>query len=259
MMPSLFISHGSPMLTLEDAPTATFLRELSSTFPKPKAIIVASAHWETAEPMLTGATNPETIYDFQGFPKVLYSLHYAVPGNPALANRVQSLLADAGIKAGVDPSRGLDHGVWNPLLLMYPDADIPVVELSVQPQQDATWHYRIGHALAPLKNENILIIGTGNLTHNLREAFRGHSKTPSWVTEFAEWVTKNVAQGNIKNLLDWKTLAPHAAENHPTPEHFLPFFVALGAGGQPPNSKHLHNDTALGVLAMDAYAFGGKI
>jgi 4,5-DOPA dioxygenase extradiol len=258
-MPSLFLSHGSPMLALEDAPTARFLRGLAAQLPKSSAIIIASAHWETAEPTITGAIRPETIHDFQGFPKELYALRYPAPGNPALADRVQSLLADAGIKAGIDPRRGLDHGAWNPLLLMYPAADIPVIELSVQPGRDAGWHYRIGQALAHLRNENILIIGTGNLTHNLREAFRAHHPTtPPWVTAFAEWVAQRVADNDVKSLLNWWELAPYARENHPTPEHFLPFFIALGAGGMPLGAKHLHEDTALGVLAMDAYAFGGN-
>ena len=152
VMPSLFISHGSPMLALEDAPTTRFLRGLAATLPRPRAIVVASAHWETDEPMATGAAYPETIHDFQGFPKELYALRYPVAGEPLLAKRVQSLLADAGFKAGVDSMRGLDHGAWNPLLLMYPEVNIPVVELSVQPMRDARWHYLVGQALAPLRN-----------------------------------------------------------------------------------------------------------
>jgi len=257
--PTLFISHGSPMLALENASTTEFLRGLAAELPKPSAIVVASAHWETDEPMITGAAHPETIHDFTGFPKELYALRYPAPGNPVLAHRIHSLLEAAGFKAGIDPVRGLDHGVWNPLLLMYPKADISVIELSVQAGRDAHWHYRIGQALIPLREDNILIIGTGNLTHNLREAFRGaHSATPSWVTGFAEWVADRVAESDIASLLAWQTLAPHARENHPTSEHFLPFFVALGAAGIPLQSKHLHKDTALSVLAMDAYAFGGQ-
>jgi len=257
-MPSLFVSHGSPMLALEDAPTTKFLRGLSVCLPKPSAIIVTSAHWETPHPMLTGALKPETIHDFYGFPKELYDLRYPASGSPALAKKVQDMFVDAGVQAGVDAERGLDHGAWNPLLLMYPLADIPVVELSVQPNYDAKYHHKIGQILAPLRAENILIIGTGNLTHNLREAFRGnHKTTPIWVLEFADWVAKKLAQGDIESLLDWENSAPHALKNHPTPEHFMPFFVALGAGGLPLLAKRLHDETALGVLAMDAYSFGG--
>ncbi|MBL0319289.1 MAG: dioxygenase [Alphaproteobacteria bacterium] len=256
-LPSLFISHGSPMLALEDALTSQFLRRLSTRISKPRAIVIASAHWETDDPMLTGASLPETIHDFYGFPKALYALHYPVPGNPALANQVRSLLVTHGFKAEIDPSRGLDHGVWNPLLLMYPNADVPVIELSVQPHKDAQWHYRIGQALASLKKEHILIIGTGNLTHNLKEAFHGHHlHTPEWVNHFSAWVEECVLKDDIESLLKWHILAPYANENHPTPEHFLPFFVALGAAGIPLQAQHLHKDVALGVLAMDAYAFG---
>jgi 4,5-DOPA dioxygenase extradiol len=256
-LPTLFISHGSPMLALEDAPTTTFLRGLAAELPKPSAILMASAHWATDEPTATGNARSETIHDFLGFPKELYALRYPAPGNPLLANRVQSLLTAAGFKADIDPTRGLDHGAWAPLLLMYPQADIPVIELSVQPERNARWHYDIGQALTPLRKENILIIGTGNLTHNLREAFLGHhSETPPWVTAFATWVAEHVAEGDVASLLDWQTLAPHARENHPTSEHFLPFFVALGAAGIPLQAKHLHEDTALKVLVMDAYAFG---
>ena len=254
-MPSLFISHGSPMLALEDAPTTLFLRGLSAQFPKPSAIVVASAHWETDEPMVTGSTHPETIHDFSGFPKALYALRYPTPGDPVLAERMRALLTKVGFNASIDAKRGLDHGAWNPLMLMYPNADIPVVELSVQPHRGAHWHYQIGQALLPLKEKNILIIGTGNLTHNLREAFRGHQQTPAWVSEFAKWVEERVRQGDIESLLDWEHLAPYPKNNHPTPEHFLPFFVALGAANTPLQAKHLHEDTAMGVLAMDAYAF----
>ncbi|MDE2101338.1 MAG: dioxygenase [Patescibacteria group bacterium] len=255
-MPTLFISHGSPMLALEEKPTTRFLRSLSARLPKPKAIVAASAHWETPEPLITGANYPETIHDFGGFPKELYQLRYPAPGDPALAERVQALLMKAGFKADIDPVRGLDHGAWNPLLLMYPAADIPVIELSVQPKRDAAWHYRIGQALAPLREENILIIGTGNLTHNLREAFRGdHEQIPLWVSEFAEWVSDKAQHNDIQNLLAWQERAPYARQNHPTPEHFLPFFVALGAAGDAARAERLNAEVAMAVLAMDVYLF----
>ena len=156
-MPSLFISHGSPMLALEEEPTTQFLRKLPDSIPRPDAIIVAPAHWETSEPFITGAAHPETTYDFYGFPEALHALRYPSPGNPALAARMQSLLAQSGFTATIDPARGLDHGAWDPLLLMYPQADIPVIQLSVQPNHNAQWHYKMGQALAPLRKENILI------------------------------------------------------------------------------------------------------
>jgi len=254
--PTLFLSHGAPTLALEQGATSNFLRGLAPTLPVPRAIVMASAHWETQTPMITGAEKPKTIHDFHGFPEELYALQYKVFGNPVLAKQIQALLKEAGIDAGIDPTRGLDHGAWSPLVLSYPNATIPVVQISVQPQRDARWHYRIGQTLAPLRNDKVLIIGSGNLTHNLREAMRGnHDKAPSWVTAFAEWVAERAAEGDVESLLNWQKQAPFAYENHPTSEHFLPFFVALGAAGAPLHAKRLHDDTALGVLAMDAYAF----
>lgn len=244
------------MLALEEEPTTRFLRALSTRLPRPDAIIVASAHWETAAPSVTGAGHPQTIHDFSGFPEALYQLRYPAPGSAKLAARVGELLSKAGFTPAIDPSRGFDHGVWEPLLVMYPDATIPVLELSIQPAQDARWHYRIGEALAPLRKENILIIGSGNLTHNLREAFRGqHAATPAWVGEFANWIAAKIEAGDIVSLLDWQHLAPHARQNHPTPEHFLPFFVALGAAGGASKAERLNQEVAMGVLAMDVYAF----
>ena len=255
-LPTLFLSHGVPTLALEQGATSSFLRGLAATLPAPRAIIMASAHWETEAPMITGVEKPETIHDFHGFPEELHALQYRAPGNPALAKQMQILLKEAGIDAGIDLTRGLDHGTWSPLVLSYPNAAIPVVQISVQPHKDPRWHYQIGQALAPLRNNKVLIIGSGNLTHNLREATRGnYNSIPSWVSAFAEWVAERAAEGDIESLLDWQKLAPFAHENHPTPEHFMPFFVALGAVGIPLHAKRLHEDTTFGVLAMDAYAF----
>ena len=252
-MNSLFISHGAPTLAIEDNSSANFLRNLSTKIPAPKAIIVISAHWETDLPEITGSAQPETIHDFYGFPKQLYDLQYNVAGDLELANKIAKLL---GKQAKINNQRGLDHGAWNPLMLIYPDANIPVVQLSVQPQKNAEWHYQIGRSLSPLKNDDVLIIGSGSLTHNLYEALRGnHKEVPNWVSEFANWVADKVAQNDVASLLNWEILAPYAQKNHPTPEHFLPFFVALGAANSPLNAKRIHTDTTFGVLAMDAYEF----
>jgi len=257
-MPTLFLSHGSPMLALEEEPTTKFLRGLSKTVPKPAAILIASAHWETDMPRITGSAHPETIHDFYGFPRELYQLRYQAPGNIELAARIQKLLEQAGIQAAIDEKRGLDHGAWDPLIVMYPSADIPVLEISVQPGRDASWHYRVGEALAPLKDENVLIIGSGNLTHNLSEAFRGHQQqAPAWVAAFAEWIADRVKDEDVQSLLDWQRVAPYAQQNHPTPEHFLPFFVALGAAKNSESAQRLNKELALGVLAMDAYLWDG--
>ncbi|SFW20975.1 class III extradiol ring-cleavage dioxygenase [Nitrosovibrio sp. Nv17] len=255
-MPALFLSHGSPMLALEDEPTTAFLRSLPERLPRPDAIVVASAHWETGEAVVGGAAHPETLHDFHGFPEALYALRYPAPGQPRLAARMRDLLVRAGFATTVDPVRGLDHGAWNPLLLMYPEADIPVVQLSVQPCRDADWHYRLGRALAPLGRDNILLIGSGNLTHNLREAFDGrHAHAPDWVVGFAEWVAGKTEARDIDALLEWQARAPDARRNHPTTEHFVPFLVALGAAGAYRRVERLNREFQMGVLAMDAYVF----
>jgi 4,5-DOPA dioxygenase extradiol len=244
------------MLVLEEEPTAVFLRGLSAKLPRPKAIVVASAHFEADIPTVTGALKPQTIHDFGGFPEELYALRYDAPGDPALAQRVVSLLQEAGVDTRIDPVRGFDHGAWSPLSLIYPDADISVVEISVAPRRDAHFHYRIGQSLAPLAAEGIWILGTGNLTHNLREAMRGHyDSPPAWVTDFAQWVAEHAAKKDVESLIAWETLAPHARRNHPTPEHFLPFFVALGAASEGFHAERLHKEITYGVLAMDTYVF----
>lgn len=254
--PALFLSHGSPMMAIEDGSTARFLRGLPAALPRPAALLVASAHWETDMPALTGSAQPETIYDFHGFPPELYRLRYPARGDAALAAQAQALLAQAGIAAAVDPQRGFDHGVWSPLHLMYPAADIPVVELSIQPDRDASWHYAVGRALADLREAGVMIVGTGNLTHNLYEAMRGqHATVPDWVSAFSAWFSERLAAGDTDALLDWERAAPFARKNHPTPEHLMPFFVALGASSAPLQARRLYDGIDLGVLAMDAYIF----
>ena len=257
-LPALFLSHGSPGLILEDCPARDFLRGVGRLVPGPKAILVVSAHWETDTPEVTTGKAPETVHDFFGFPAPLYAIRYNAPGAPALAERVAALLRAAGFAAAGDPAQGFDHGVWAPLTLAFPEADIPVIQLSLQPQRDARHHLALGRALAPLRDEGVLIVGSGSTTHNL-SAFRQmrldlNMPPVAWAEAFADWLAGKVEAGDEAALLDWRN-APEARRNHPTPEHFLPFFVALGAGtpGQP--GRVLHRSMTYGVLAMDAYAF----
>jgi 4,5-DOPA dioxygenase extradiol len=252
-MPTLFISHGAPDMALRETPTHLFLKGLAKTLPQPKAILLVSAHWETDMPMLTASPSPETIHDFQGFPDEMYRLTYPAPGSPALAARARDLI---GAGAGLDQNRGLDHGAWSPLIIAYPDARIPVVQLSVQPDRDAAWHYETGRKLAPLRDEGVLVMTTGNTTHNLRAAFRGgFDKTPSEVTAFTTWLYKALTDKNHEEVKKWLA-APHARWNHPTPEHFLPLFVALGAAGPGTEARRIHDSVDMNVLAMDSYIFG---
>jgi 4,5-DOPA dioxygenase extradiol len=255
--PSVFVSHGAPTLAIEDHPASRFLRAFGPELGRPEAILVVSAHWETENPTLTTAARLETIYDFGGFAPELYAIRYAPPGAVEVGARARALLDAAGFATRSDPTRGLDHGSWVPLSLMYPPADIPVVQLSVQPRRDADHHLRLGQALQPLRDAGVLILASGNLTHNLREAFRSipGAPTPAWVTGFGEWVAAALADQRWDELLDYARRAPEAQRNHPTPEHFLPLLVACGAGTPGIAPRRVHASTTLGVLAMDAYTF----
>lgn len=250
--PALFLSHGAPTMVIEDTPVSRFIKGLGATLDRPKAIVVASPHWATRGIGVGIAERPGTIHDFFGFDPALYKINYPAPGAPAIADRVAGLLEKAGFAVGRVP-QGMDHGMWAPLSLIYPDADIPVVPLSIDPQQSPAWFARVGAALAPLRDE-VLIVGSGNLTHNLRAFRMGGQGTPAWVSEFAEWMARALEAGDVAAVLDYDRQAPHARENHPTNEHLLPLFLAMGAGGAP--AKRIHASVAHGALAMDAYRFG---
>lgn len=260
MFPSLFVSHGAPSLILSNAPARQFLADLPASLPaRPKAIVMVSAHWETHTPRVSSGTSYATVHDFGGFPDALYRMRYPAPGDPGLAAQVADLLGSSGHPAEVDDRRGLDHGAWVPLKLMYPEADIPVVQLSVQ-RSSAKHHIAIGHALAPLRDEGVLIIGSGSFTHDLA-SFRQHRDDaphaePEWVAAFADWFDQALQTGQLDNLADYRRLAPFARRNHPTEEHLMPLFVALGAAGPAAHAARLHASVTHAVLRMDAYAFG---
>lgn len=258
MQPALFVSHGAPTIVTSRSPAARFLSGLSDLAPqRPSAILVASAHWETGRPSLNAPAVNDTIHDFGGFPPELYRMRYPAPGAPAAAERAAGLLREAGFSPEIDRVRGLDHGAWTPLMLAWPEADVPVLQLSVQPHLDAAHHLAVGRALAPLREEGVLILGSGSFTHDLR-GFRGQAEDApeaAYAAAFADWVDQALVEGRIEDLLQWRSLAPEAVRNHPTPEHFLPLFVALGAGGAGP-ALRLHRSTTFGILRMDAFAFG---
>ena len=253
-LPTIFLSHGAPDLAIRDGAVSDFLRSLHQQFPKPKAILVISAHWNTDLPTVSAATNPRTIYDFSGFPSQLYELSYPASGSPELSDRVVELLTQAGMPCETHPTRGLDHGAWTPLLLAYPAADIPVTQLSIQSHRDPLHHWQIGKALEALRHEGVLIIGSGSATHNMyafNESY--NAETPDWVRVFDQWLAQNIAEGNQEALLQYRQHAPYAKENHPTDEHLMPLFVAMGAGGA--KGKQLHSSYTYGVFSMAAYAF----
>jgi 4,5-DOPA dioxygenase extradiol len=256
-MPSLFLSHGAPTLPLTDTPARSFLSQFSGRLARPKAILVISAHWETSVPTIGAVDRNETIHDFGGFPQALYQLRYPAPGSPAVAARASDLLGASGIDCRIDRSRGLDHGAWIPLLLMYPHADIPVLQLSVQPHLGTKHHLLVGRALAPLRQEGVLIIGSGSLTHDLSE-FRGHGPNdpaPDWVNAFADWFHSALTTERTDDLLDYRRQAPFAVKNHPSEEHLLPLYAALGAAGENARAERLHASSTYSILRMDIYGF----
>lgn len=245
------------MLAVEDCPARRFLSGFGGSLDRPEAILVVSAHWETAQPTVSRVPAPATIHDFGGFPRELYTLRYPAPGAPWLADRTARLLRDAGMQAGLDPVRGLDHGAWVPLGLIYPDADIPVTQLSIQSRLDPAHHFALGAALRPLRENGVLILASGALTHNLGEFWGKSLETPAepWVVAFGDWMNAAVTEGRVDDLLAYRARAPYAVRNHPTDEHLLPLFAALGAGTPGVPGRRLHSSHTCGILAMDAYAF----
>ncbi len=258
MLPALFLSHGSPMMALEPSPARNFLSQLGRTLGRPKAILVASAHWETERPELNAVAVNDTIHDFYGFPPALHAMLYPAPGAPELAERAAVLLDQSGLAAALDRERGLDHGAWVPLTLMYPAHDVPVLQLSLQSWLGPAHHLQLGQAIAALRAEEVLIIGSGSFTHNLGRLRRGAPDVPppADIVAFADWVNDALVQDRTDELLAYRSRAPYAALQHPTEEHLLPLFVALGAAGEHAAAKRLHASTSYGALRMDAYAFG---
>jgi len=256
-LPTVFLSHGAPTHAIEPGVAGHAWESLGRTLPRPRAILMASAHWETALPMLTGNPKPETIHDFGGFPAELYALRYPAPGAPEVAARAVALLKGAGITAGIDGCRGLDHGAWVPLLHMYPAHDVPVAQISLQTELGAAHHVALGRALAPLADEGVLIVGSGHTTHNLRDWMANrHRREPlPYVRSFAEWLDAQLAARDTEALVDWRERAPDAPRAHPTEEHFLPLFVAWGAAGASPRAERIVHGIEGGALAMVAWVF----
>jgi 4,5-DOPA dioxygenase extradiol len=243
------------MHALQPGPAGEAWKALGRRLPRPKAILIASAHWETNLPMLTGSEKPETIHDFYNFPEPLYRLRYPSPGAPEVARRAQALLKEAGVTAGIDGCRGLDHGAWSPLLYMYPQADIPVVQISVQPALGPRHHVELGRSLRKLGDEGVLIIGSGHMTHNLRDWARGQGAAAPYAREFQAWVFDKLNKKDVDTLVDYRSASPHGVRAHPTDEHFLPLFFALGAAAQKAKPERVYDAIDAGVLAMDAYVF----
>jgi 4,5-DOPA dioxygenase extradiol len=230
-MPVLFSAHGNPVNAIDDNAFTRFLRGWASTLPAPRAILAVSAHWAAPEVSATTSLTPPTIHDFSGFPRPLYALRYPVLGDPALAARAVDLLRVWGIPARLEGRRGLDHGVWSPLIHIWPDASIPSVQMSLLQGAAMARHVEVGRALAPLREEGVLILGSGNIVHNLATAELGDRDLPvqPWAAEFDAWVAAKLEAHDLEALASFSDAAPHGHMAHPTPEHFLPVLVAAGA------------------------------
>lgn len=257
-LPSLFLSHGAPDLTLSDHAANRFLKDLSSQLSQPKTILIISAHWQAAVPTLTTARAPQTIHDFSGWPQQLYSMQYPAATDGNLIERTRTLLGEAGLPVGEDARRGYDHGTWVPLLLAYPKADIPVVQLSLQQGGSARQHFEIGQALSPLRQEGVLIIGSGAAVHNLGTLAAEGTPAPHWAENFDQWLNNNIEAHNLEPLLEFPKMPQEAHQAHPTPEHLMPLFVAMGAGWSGGHASRLHHSYSYSSISMACYAFGGN-
>lgn len=256
-LPSVFVSHGAPTMLLHEGPTQAFFARLGATLSRPRAVLCISAHWEMGALRITGSAAPATIHDFYGFPESLYQIRYPAAGDPELAAEVAALLREAGLAAEIDGERGLDHGTWVPLRFMYPQADVPVVQLSLQSRLTPQHHLDVGRALRSLRARGVLIMGSGGATHDL-SGFRRHAldaPATDYALAFDSWLQDAVAVGDTEALLNYAREAPQASRNHPTPEHFLPLFVPLGAASEGVRGRQLHAGFTYGALSMAAYAW----
>jgi 4,5-DOPA dioxygenase extradiol len=265
-LPSVFVSHGSPMIALEPGAAGAFMQRLGpaidAAFGRPQAIVAISAHTAARAPVLLAAPRHEAVYDFGNFDAKLFTLRYDAPGAPALAQRVAGLLGAAALPVHVVDEGGLDHGNWTALRYLYPDADIPILPLAFVPSQSPAQQFALGAALAALRDEGVLVLGSGSITHNLRRVFASGLHGPDDLPEIAEsaafrtWMAERSAARDWDALFDYRRQAPHAVDMHPSDEHLLPWYVAAGAGGREAVPQRLHASVSRGSLGMDAYAFG---
>ena len=257
-MPTMFVPHGAPTFALRPGAAGAALATIAKKLPAPRAIIIISPHWDTAVPTVGSSAQPETVHDFGGFPEELYRIQYPATGCPEGAQEVMQAIQAAGLPAELAPRQGLDHGAWVPLRLMFPEADVPVIPLSLQSRAGPQQAYRLGQALAGLGEKGFLVIASGNLTHNLHDYFvasRNDQQTPSYVRDFAEWIAERVENQGLEDMLNYRVTAPNATRAHPTDEHLLPLYVAWGAAGADAKAERFYSGIDDYVLAMDAYTF----
>lgn len=252
-MPALFVGHGSPMNAIEDTPFRRTWQTIATRFPRPRAIVCISAHWETDGSCIGAAGQPATIHDFHGFPRALFDVRYPAPGDPALARKIVERITETRVH--LDAMRGLDHGVWSVLKTMYPEADIPVLPFSLSSRRPGAWHYALGQQLAALRDDGVLLLGSGNIVHNLRYFKPGTSEALPWAVRFDEDLRERIQEGHHEGLLGYETLGPDALLAIPTPEHYLPLLYILGAQREGERVE-LFNEAVLGGISMTSVLVG---
>lgn len=254
LTPSLFISHGAPTFAVEPGELGAKLAQLGPSLTGARAVVVVSPHWQTQGLNVSSHPRPETIHDFHGFPDALYKLRYPAAGDPEIAQMVVALLKKAGLQAQLDEVRGLDHGVWVPLLHLRPQADIPVICVSLPIDATPQSAWELGQALAPLRERQVVVLGSGSLTHNLAD-WRGCANTEvaSYVSAFTAWIRASVQARDLVALTAYRTRAPHAVRAHPSEEHLLPLFVTLGATDETDRFEVLTKEVRYGVLSMETF------
>ena len=258
-LPTLFVSHGAPTFALDPGLAGPNLAALGRRLPRPQAVLVVSPHWMTRQPQATLSLRPETIHDFGGFDPALYTLQYPAAGAHLVARRALELLQAAGLPASPNADRGLDHGAWVPLRFVYPQADVPMFQVSMPSRLDEAGAYALGQALAPLRDEGVLVVGSGSLTHNLYEFRAAHGGDAAYAKAFSGWVHDTLTRHDHASLLQTMTLAPDAQRAHPSLDHLLPLMVAAGAAGADAPVQWLDGGITHGVLSMDSYVFGAPL
>lgn len=257
-VPALFVSHGAPLFALDAGIAGPALAQwgqaLKAQFPGLRGVVIMSPHWMARSIQVMTGPQPATWHDFGGFPPALYQLQYPAPGSPALAQEVLGLLEQAGVAAQGDAARPFDHGAWVPLMHLFPQADLPVVQVALPASAGPADVYALGSALRSLRREGVLVVGSGSMTHNLAEFFGGAREPAPYVLEFSRWIESALARGDMKALLNYRSEAPHARRAHPTEDHFLPLFFALGAAGEDLHAHYLSREVMYSMLAMDAFA-----
>ena len=258
VVPALYVSHGAPLFAVDAGETGPALTRwgqgLRAQFPALRGVVIMSPHWMARTTQVMTGPQPATWHDFDGFPPALYQLQYPAPGAPALAQEVLALLQAAGVAAQGDAGRPFDHGAWVPLMHLFPEADLPVVQVALPVGAGPAEVYALGAALRGLRSRGVLVMGSGSMTHNLAEFFGGEREPAPYVLEFSRWIESALERGDLKALLNYRSQAPHAERAHPTDDHFLPLFFALGAAGDDLHANYLSREVMYSMLAMDAFA-----